>query len=247
MWTVSLVHADDALRWQPRLQRVASVKLVLEPGELKLLSPWPRFSEAGKQLSALPAGIVFSGSASLHHLSYHLALRQGKPLTAVVFDRHGDYLPSPPGHVSCGSWLLELVKRPEVEEAWLVGSEGPCRPVPSPKLRVLSARRAREMLATAQLAARQVYVSIDKDVLQEAVTDWGSGRLESQSLFELLSLLRDRYRLVGVDVCGEIIPSGCWPTDSELRAIRTNEEINLRLCRLLLDDRRQYLLHSRAS
>jgi len=244
MWTVSVVHADGSLRWQSRLQRAAAINLDLQASKTRFLTSWEGFTELGRRLAQLPTGIIFLGSGSLHHLSYHLALhRADEPLLVLVFDRHGDYLPAPPGYISCGSWLLELLRQPQVVEAWLVGSESSLGP--PAKLRLMSPQQLDRALSERALGRRRVYVSIDKDVLLEADTDWGSGSLELARLLKWQAWLQDRGQLVGVDVCGEMVPRGPWPNIAELRAIRRNEEINLALCKVLL--KRSLLPTSRAS
>ncbi|MGB9887782.1 MAG: hypothetical protein ACPLPT_02675 [Moorellales bacterium] len=233
MWRVSVVHADGSLRWQSRLQQVAAKSLDIGSSTTRFLTSHEAFVKLGWQLARLPTGIVFLGSGGLHHLSYHLILRQAnRPLTVLVFDRHGDYLPAPPGYISCGSWLLELLKQPRVIEIWLVGSESTLRP--PERLRLMSSRQLDSALRDRGLKRRRVYVSIDKDVLREADTDWGSGRLRLEWLLRWLGRLQDCCRLVGVDVCGETVPRGPWPSDAELQAIRRSEEINLALCEAVL-------------
>ncbi len=80
----------------------------------------------------------------------------------------------------------------------------------------------------------RIYVSIDKDVLAEVETDWGSGELRLAGLLELLAWLRQYALVVGADVSGELVPRGPWPTVAELAQIRKNEEINLAIARTLM-------------
>jgi hypothetical protein len=60
-------------------------------------------------------------------------------------------------------------------------------------------------LVTAAIATRQVYVTIDKDVLGsgDAVTNWDQGGLPLPRLAAILAAVADRHRLVGIDVCGD--------------------------------------------
>lgn len=238
MWAVSVVHTDDSLRWQHRLRSVSSTEISVDSRGLKYLCRRDLFLQVGRALDNLPPGLVFLGSSSFHHLSYHLARRHAsEPLSLVVFDGHGDYLPAPEGHVSCGSWLAEALELPGIRAVALVGPE---RRNDLPR-KVLWAplESAEQVIAEACAAAGRVYVSVDKDVLAEASTDWGPGKLAAAALLSLLSWVCGRCEVVGADVCGEVTPRGPWATDLELRQIRCNEDINLSICRVLSGRRGQ--------
>ncbi len=300
MWTTTIVYTDDSLRWQRRLVRRAVHELVLDATGLKYLCDSNRFQEVGGLLGAVPPGLVFLGSSSFHHLSYHLVKRcASRPLGIVVFDRHDDLLPTLPGHVSCSSWLREVVKLPTVSRVLVIGSgddpahqpeagadddaatcaaraaeravraaayAGPGAAERAARVATCAAHlgadlmdregatslgkvkwarsgRLLEELARfcAPLAAGssppRLYVSIDKDVLAEAETDWGSGELCLGRLLELLAWLRQHALVVGADVSGELVPRGPWPTVTELAQIRKNEEVNLALARTLTGSR----------
>lgn len=232
MWAVSVVHTDDSLRWQRRLRSISSVEISIDPRGLKYLCRRDVFSRVGRILDSLPPGLVFLGSGSFHHLSYHLVRRHAsEPLGLVVFDGHGDLLPAPEGHVSCGSWLAEALELPGIQAVALVGPEG--RSELPRKVLWAPPESAEQVIAEVSATTRRVYVSIDKDVLAEASTDWGSGKLAVTALLGLLLRLCGRCELVGADVCGEIVPRGAWATDLEFRGIRRNEDLNLILCSML--------------
>ncbi|MBX9720981.1 MAG: hypothetical protein K2X81_06290, partial [Candidatus Obscuribacterales bacterium] len=59
-----------------------------------------------------------------------------------------------------------------------------------------------------ELAGKNVYITIDKDVLQEsdAITDWDQGEMKLSELLSIVSRVADSANLVGVDVCGERAP-----------------------------------------
>lgn len=56
-----------------------------------------------------------------------------------------------------------------------------------------------------RLPTENVYVSIDKDCLKReyAVTNWEEGRLTLDELLEMLKLIKDNRRIVGVDITGD--------------------------------------------
>ncbi|MCX8031845.1 MAG: arginase family protein [Thermoleophilia bacterium] len=252
MWAISVVHTDDSLLWQRRLlQRCSTEISLLLPGS-KCLCEEQTFLQAGEKLALLPPGLVFLGGSSFHHLSYHLVKRcASRPLGVVVFDKHNDFLPAPPGHISCGSWIRELTKLANVAQVLVVGAEPLGADLPEglalsaaargekevmpDKVRWVPLRSARRELAYFCASVARVYVSIDKDVLADANTDWGAGTL---SLATMLGLLRQICRsatLVGADVCGEAVSLSPWPSATELAQMRKNEDINLAICQTLLD------------
>jgi len=215
------------------------------PG-LKYLCEESTFHKLGERLALVRPGLVFLGGSSFHHLSYHLIKRStSRPLGVVIFDKHNDFLPAPAGHISCGSWIRELVELPNIEQVLIIGSESPeafvqseplekKAPLLPDKVRWATLRWARRELGRLFSAVSRIYISIDKDVLAEAGTDWGAG---SMSLRMLLCLLREIQRaatVVGADVCGEVASLSPWPSAAELTQIRKNEDINLAICQTLL-------------
>jgi hypothetical protein len=59
-----------------------------------------------------------------------------------------------------------------------------------------------------ELAGKNVYISIDKDVmrLDDALTDWDQGQMTLKELITLISKISSSSILVGMDVCGERAP-----------------------------------------
>lgn len=239
MWSTSIVHIDDSLRWQKRLGHLADHQLWLPAEGLKYLCENTRFVQVGESLATLPPGLVFLGGSSFHHLSLHL-IRQcsnRQPVKLCVFDRHLDLFPTLPEHVSCGSWLRLALELSRVQEVLLLGPDLPPESrsflgerrekALATKLKWAPLESAEEVLKAFCASAPHLYVSIDKDVLAEVRTDWGEGRLSPDALLSLLEQAKTQAILVGADVCGELVPRGPWPDDLELAQIHHNEEINL--------------------
>jgi hypothetical protein len=139
---------------------------------------------------------------------------------------------------------------------WSTVRNEPLRTAPAVPM---TERRAEQLLQPfrAELAARPLYISLDKDVMsaEEAVVNWDSGHL---TLAEILLLLRasleaSRGRLAGMDIVGDWSPVRLrgWLrhlmhvtehpslTVDPQRATRCNQQTNL----ALLDGVRQ-ALHS---
>lgn len=73
-----------------------------------------------------------------------------------------------------------------------------------------------------------VYISIDKDVLLEAEcpTTWDGGSMTLRQMLAICSHLKDNYRLIGVDICGE--------GDQE-ETVELNQHCNQSLANLFCD------------
>jgi hypothetical protein len=234
MWAVTLLGTDGWCRWQPRLRAIARKEMNFAFAGTKCLCPWSTFELVGQWLAAAPPGLVFLGSSSFHHFTYHLVRRHAScALFVLVCDRHGDCLAAPEGFISCGSWVAEVAALPGVVAIGLVGpQEGEIGALPA-KVRLIHPGEELGELERLARECRRAYISIDKDVLLGARTDWGSGELELATILALAQQLRAHCEVVGADVCGEEVPRGPWPTWEELEHIRRNEDINLSLWRAL--------------
>lgn len=71
-----------------------------------------------------------------------------------------------------------------------------------------------------------VYLSVDKDAFHEseAVTDWDQGTMTLGQLERVCLILKDRCRVLGVDVCGEADSNGGGISYDE--AVRINDRAN---------------------
>ncbi|MFH1395215.1 MAG: hypothetical protein ABIH09_03575 [Candidatus Omnitrophota bacterium] len=64
--------------------------------------------------------VTFLGSGDFHHISSILIDEVIEPVTVINFDFHPDWCVFPPW-LSCGSWITETLKNPNVEKAVLLG------------------------------------------------------------------------------------------------------------------------------
>lgn len=69
-----------------------------------------------------------------------------------------------------------------------------------------------------------VYISIDKDVLDEkyAVTNWDQGKMSMGMLEQILKTLVTEYDVIGVDICG------MYPEENSLPEYLRAERVNIR-------------------
>lgn len=79
-----------------------------------------------------------------------------------------------------------------------------------------------------KLAGKNVYFSIDKDVLCEsdALTDWDQGLLSLKDLQTIISKISDQANIVGMDVCGERAPE---PIHGILKSLDSGREFKRKI------------------
>lgn len=248
---VGFLETDETLVWQPRLANCVEYQLRLDISGLRCMSSRKTLAAVAKRLKTFPAELVFMGSSAFHHVALPLIARQAAKglLSVLIFDRHLDCFSAPEGFVSCGSWIREVVKLPAVRRVVVIGISEKTFTLP-PKVVALTAQIWRSLFFRAKgyferlLFTDDIYLSIDKDVFTTALTDWGAGELSVAEVFVFLRWCMARRRLVGVDVCGELVPRGLWPTIEERKLIARNERINLAFCRFF--NHRNRLLCQRA-
>src|SRR5690606_21987523 len=84
----------------------------------------------------------------------------------------------------------------------------------------------------AAIPTREVYISIDKDVLHpsEAATNWDQGNMKLDELIDLLVFIYENKKVCGIDICGEQAPA---PADllrrSYIQAAKINGFANQRI------------------
>lgn len=182
-------------------------------------------------------GITFIGNGNYHYVTYLLLSEIKTPFTLLMFDHHTDMMAPPSASIiSCGSWVLHALKRlPMLKKVVLIGvNEDLVDTIPEEYKKKVTLFTSKELGGNLQLlknrilaaiATREVYISIDKDVLHpsEAVTNWDQGNMKLYELIYLLASIYDNKKVYGVDICGEQAPS---PADLFCRAYIQGARIN---------------------
>ena len=72
-----------------------------------------------------------------------------------------------------------------------------------------------------------IYISVDKDVISENefISDWDQGIMPVSTLIKELKCLRDNFRIMGVDICGE--PDICDDINISLSNNINKELVNI--------------------
>lgn len=241
---ITIIHFDETYASQRKLQKYSHdavdfshmkhVNLYCEENSLKTLK---------KQLqNRRQKGITFIGNGNYHYVTYLLLQEITKPFTLILFDNHpdlgvnGDYL------LSCGSWVsYALSKVPMLRQVVIIGPTATYS-FHSTQHRVVIFPfdgdyhySIKSILSTIQ--TEDVYISIDKDVLNtaEVMTNWDQGVMDSNTLTVFLNSILHHKQVEGVDVCGEADFS---PVQTLLPNYQTiihkNEKINLKILQTCL-------------
>jgi len=178
-----------------------------------------------------PEGIHFIDCGDYHYISKLMTDRIKEPFALILIDHHTDMQkPAFGGVLTCGDWAgasfhenvyLEKLILVGMEEAALAEIE-PLRPGSDPasgssacaERKCDLARISFETLTEKGVAAAcraeadtgdlPVYISIDKDVLDEryAITNWDQGNLSMAELKDMIAVMLSGKRVIGADICG---------------------------------------------
>lgn len=167
-------------------------------------------------------GLAFIGNGNYHYISYLFLLEIQNPFTLVLFDHHTDMIrPICDTLISCGSWVLKAIgKISELKKVVIIGvRQDLVEIIPlylNEKVFCFSKeclwedKRIKEDILS-QIITQNVYISIDKDVLDETevLVNWDQGSMKLKQLIDLICYIAKYKKIYGIDICGEypIIPS----------------------------------------
>ena len=201
--------------------------------------------------------VHFIDGGNYHYMSKIWTDMVQEPFTLVVFDHHPDMqAPRFGGILSCGSWVLEVLKTNKfVEQVILIGvadhlvdeirQEVALDPsdarndAPSILDKVTFIKESelgKEIPGQAgedkSLLSSKLYLSIDKDALAPAfaATNWDQGSLSTESLKSIIAGLAANHKIIGVDICGERARD-----IEDSRADALNNGLNCELAEFLLE------------
>ncbi len=180
---------------------------------------------------------ILSGSGDFHHLTAVFARQVKESFAILSFDNHPDWDIRPPhwscgawvnralenplvqqvaiwgcGSFECG-WPWRLLGNRSACRAgrlWVAPWHSGGKNYPS-WLHPISASNWRQAFTqfVESMGGASLYVTLDLDCLgeNEAVTNWENGRFSLSDLVWALTLLRQRVRIVGGDLCGAFSPA----------------------------------------
>jgi len=176
-------------------------------------------------------GIHWIDSGDYHYLSLLWLEKIERPFALVLFDNHSDdqEVAFDATLLSCGSWVKEAKKLPNVKSfrhfrSW------PDTGAVNTDVDIKS--NSSEVNIPDGLP---VYLSIDKDVLsgEYAATDWDQGQMSLEELKSAVRAIAAGHDIIGADICGELtVAKGAVETDLKTNAL-TNRIIQELLLNLL--------------
>jgi len=187
-------------------------------------------------------GITLIGNGNYHYVTYLLLSEIKQPFSLILFDHHTDLsLNDDLSMISCGSWVSFALKTlPMLQQVVIIGANTSGggfdeRKIPE-KVTVISENEVNQSpVATMEkkilsvLKDQPVYISVDKDVLDEenASTNWDQGSMSLRQLLYLIRDLKHTNPILGVDICGELPLSPVDFLSPELvRHVKKNEIAN---------------------
>ena len=128
---VIVIDVDGAVVQQKRLMDQYQPAVIPVQENTEELRYWCRMGklEQLRQLLLSSVGtikgkIIFYGSGDYHHLTYLWLSLMDEPVTVIDFDNHTDFWKSSPGHLHCGSWVVNSLELPHVRKLIQLGIDG---------------------------------------------------------------------------------------------------------------------------
>lgn len=187
-------------------------------------------------------GVTFIGSGNYHYVTYLLMAEIQSPFTLVLFDHHTDMMSAPSDSIlTCGSWVMRSLEfLSMLKKVIIIGTRDDLtETIPADlnrKVSVVSEEQVGssriEEYVKSSIETKNVYVSIDKDVLNqsEALTNWDQGNMRLSQIFSLMEQIAINKRICGVDVCGEYPYNAAERFSYEnCQAIRVNDRTNSKI------------------
>ena len=195
------------------------------------------------------SGIHFIDSGDYHYITKFMTDYIGEPFILVLIDHHTDMQDGSLGDIlSCGNWAQNVLDENEyLKKLVLVGQQQKSLSrllcLYPDKLVGISYEELINKTAGSKIEALEsqfpVYISIDKDVLNEkyAVTNWDQGEMSLCMLFDVLRVFIMNYDVIGIDICGDLPEENNIP--EFIRAERINTESDEELYNFL----RKYMMN----
>ena len=177
-----------------------------------------------ERIADLPSEAVHViDGGNYHYMSLFWLEKIKKSFDLIVFDHHTDMQePALIPALSCGSWLLDTLKRGDipVNKVWLIGP-------PAKDFEAVEEKYKDRIIFVPQDEADAAgnfpalpehgvfgkmreeslpaYISIDKDVLSEneLKTSWEQGSMSVSALKKIVRYICETRDVIGLDLCGE--------------------------------------------
>ena len=220
MFSVFILHNEETYNYQKSLLKTGqNIDLRGIQGK-KLMCSFQTLEKIEKKIPLKNRTIAFLGKGDYHYLTYLFLKRIKKPFTLVVFDNHLDNQPAfDKNLISCGSWINNALNLRFVEKIIVIKPETEFSN--NKNLKIIGFEP--ETLVRELKKSRNIYISIDKDILDEKhlKTNWDGGNFSPQMVLKMLENIPEE-KIIGADICGE-------PDENNIFEIQKSERINLML------------------
>ncbi len=201
MYHVLILHLDDTYFYQRKLRKRATMEIDLRfLKEKKLMCQLDKLKFMEKKIPINKSLISFIGKGDYHYFSFIFLKLINEPFVLLVIDNHLDMRYSKDNFIRCDSWIYNAGLLNNLKQIFYINSSNIDN---IPEIMI------------------PVYISIDKDIIDRKYlkTNWTQGNLSPDQLFEFLSKIQSKNKIIGVDICGE--------PEFNIEEIRKSEEINL--------------------
>ena len=220
MFSVLILHTEDTYNYQKKLAKMGENINLKNISGKKLMCSFSTLKDIEGKIPFKNRTIAFSGKGDYHYLTYLFLKRIKKPFTLVVFDNHLDNQTIfDKNFISCGSWINNALNLKSVEKIIVVKPKKEFSD--NKKLKIIGFEP--ETLERDLKKSRNIYISIDKDILSEKhlKTNWDGGDFSPQMVLKMLENIPEE-KIIGADICGE-------PDENNIFEIQKSERINLML------------------
>lgn len=208
---ILILHLDETYFYQDRLRSIGIEVDLRDITETRYMCSLENLEKIEKRIPKFKRSINFLGKSDFHYLTYLFLKRIEIPFILIIIDHHYDTKETFKNYISCGSWLLEVMKIKKLKKIVFINSK---------KRLIKEFKNIRINLP--------IYISIDKDILSKYYlnTNWDQGDFSLEDLLETISLF-SFYNILGIDICGE--PS------FNIYEYKKSEEINLKILRTIME------------
>ena len=163
------------------------------------------------------SGIHFIDSGDYHYITKLMTDFIQEPFDLVLIDHHTDMQSSIVGDMlSCGNWAKKALHNPFLHRLYLIGPNKHDLKNIGHKEKVLtiSIEELEQGTPIPLETKYPVYISIDKDVLDEryAMTNWNQGEMSLGMLEDVLGHFLRNCEVIGIDICGDDPDIDDYPT-----------------------------------
>lgn len=169
-------------------------------------------------------GIHFIDSGDYHYLTKLFCDLIDYDFSLIVFDHHSDMKDDDfINCITCGNWINHVKDNEFLKKIIIVGpkveNKGIINNITESNIINASSLEEAKML----ISDYPVYISIDKDILDNSVidTNWDQGLLKENDLLKAIDIIFNNDRVIGIDICGE-----CEENISYYNEIKKDDKIN---------------------